>query len=74
MARPLLAARTKQTARSSTGGVSAARRARRTGAISKKKGMMQMPYFFKRIMNDIKDTCQTYNAKSTWEIHPPRQR
>ena len=67
-------ARTKQTARSSTVGVSAACIARRTGAIARKtpvpKPMMQMSYLFKRIMSDIKDTCQTYNAKSTWEIRP----
>ena len=65
-------ARTKQTARSSTVGVSTARIARRMGAIAKKtpapEPMMQMPPYFFRVMKDIKHICQTYNAMSTWEF------
>lgn len=65
-------ARTKQTARSSTVGVSTARIARRMGAIAKKtpapEPMMQMPPYFFRVMKEIKHICQTYNAMSTWEF------
>lgn len=69
--------RTKQTARSSTVGVSAARIARRMGAIAKKtptpKPMMEMSPFFFRVMKEIKHICQTYNAISTWEFLPARK-
>eukprot|EP00966_Prymnesium_polylepis_P316536 7314193-Prymnesium_polylepis.1 len=63
-------ARTKQTARVATGG----RRATGglTGAIAKNTPapaplIMQMSPFFVRVLKEIKEICQTYNATSTWE-------
>ena len=62
-------ARTKQTASLATGGVSATRIAR---AIAKKTPapvppMMQMSFYFRRALKEIKEACQTWNATSTWD-------
>lgn len=68
-------ARTKQTARKSTGGIAPRKQLARK-AIEKKTPkpavpMMHMPSFFFRVMKEINEVCQTsqFDATSTWECH-----